>query len=65
MLGGLAAAQAWLTGSLANGAARVVVLLVLAGGGTAIYLLVAALMHSEELAQVRRYFSRRAGPRAA
>ncbi len=65
MLGGLAAAQAWLTASLANGAARVVVLLVLTGGGTAIYLLVAARMRSEELAQVRRYFSRRAGSSAA
>jgi putative peptidoglycan lipid II flippase len=66
MLGGLAAAQAWLSATLANGAGRVVVLLVLAGGGTGIYLLMAALMRSEELTQVRRYFRRhRPGPSAA
>ena len=66
MLGGLAVAQSWLSATLANGAGRVVVLLVLAGGGTGIYLLMAALMRSEELTQVRRYFRRRRpGPSAA
>lgn len=66
MLGGLAVAQSWLSATLANGAGRVVVLLVLAGGGTGIYLLLAALMRSEELTQVRRYFRRRRpGPSAA
>ena len=65
MFGGLTAAQAWLSATLANGAGRVLLLLVLAGGGTGIYLLVAALMRSEELAQVRRYFSRRRGRASA
>jgi putative peptidoglycan lipid II flippase len=59
MLGGLAAAQAWFGPLAANGAGRVLVLLVLAAAGTAAYLLVAVLMHSEELGQVRRYFDRR------
>jgi len=59
MLIGLAAAQVWLAEMLANGAGRVLVLLVLAGGGTAVYLVIASLMHSDELAQLRRYASRR------
>ncbi len=59
MLGGLAATQAWLAPVLANGASRVVALLVLAGGGTAIYLLIGAVLRSEEQAQVRRYIAGR------
>ncbi|MGZ6214342.1 MAG: murein biosynthesis integral membrane protein MurJ [Candidatus Limnocylindria bacterium] len=59
MLGGLAAAQQWFGGLLGNGAGRVLALLVLAGGGTAVYLLAAMAMNSEELGQVRRYLIRR------
>jgi putative peptidoglycan lipid II flippase len=59
MLAGLAAAQAWFAALLANGAGRILALLVLAGGGTAVYLLLAMAMHSEELDQVRRYLTRR------
>ncbi|MEP6807676.1 MAG: lipid II flippase MurJ, partial [Chloroflexota bacterium] len=59
MFMGLAATQAWLPRLLANGAGRVLALLVLAGIGTAVYLLVAAAMRSDELAQLRRYLSRR------
>jgi hypothetical protein len=59
MLGGLAAAQTWFADLLANGAGRVLVLLILAGGGTAVYLVISTLMHSDELAQLRRYASRR------
>jgi putative peptidoglycan lipid II flippase len=66
MLIGLAAAQAWLSPMLANGAGRVLILLVLAGGGTAVYLLAAVAMRSAELAQVRHYvFRRRSRPGAA
>jgi putative peptidoglycan lipid II flippase len=59
MLGGLAAAQEWFGPMLANGAGRVLVLLALAAAGTAVYVLVAVLLRSEELGQVRRYFDRR------
>jgi len=59
MLGGLAAAQEWFGPTLANGAGRVLALLALAAAGTAVYLLVAVLLRSEELGQVRRYFDRR------
>ena len=60
MLAGLAAAQTWFGTLLANGAGRVLVLLVLAAAGTGVYLLVALVLRSEELGQVRRYFLRRA-----
>jgi putative peptidoglycan lipid II flippase len=59
MLAGLAATQAWLAWVLANGAGRIVALVVLAGGGTTLYLLVAAVLGSAELDQVRRYFASR------
>ena len=59
MLGGLAATQTWLGGLLLDGAGRVVALLVLAGGGTAIYLLAASLLGSDELARVRGYLGGR------
>lgn len=65
MLGGLAAAQAWLGAILANGVGRVLILLVLAGGGTAIYLLIGAALRSEEQAQVRRYIAGRGWLRRA
>jgi putative peptidoglycan lipid II flippase len=65
MLGGLAAAQAWLATMLANGAGRVLLLFVLAGAGAAVYLLAAAAMRSPELAQMRRHLSRRRGRPAA
>jgi len=59
MLGGLTAMQTWFGPILANGAGRIVALLILAGGGTAVYLLVAIAMQSDELRQVRRYLTRR------
>jgi putative peptidoglycan lipid II flippase len=59
MFGGLAAAQAGLPGLVANGAGRVVVLAVLVALGGAVHLLAAWAMRSDELAQVRRYFTRR------
>jgi putative peptidoglycan lipid II flippase len=59
MFAGLAAAQAWLPDLLANGAGRVVVLLVLLAIGAGVYFLAALVMRSDELAQVRRYFSQR------
>ena len=65
MLGGLAAAQEWLSAMLANGAGRVVVLLVLAGVGTAVYLLAAVALRSDELGQVRHYLWRRRAPEEA
>jgi putative peptidoglycan lipid II flippase len=62
MLGGLAAAQEWLSTMLANGAGRVVVLLVLVAAGAVVYLLASMAMHSEELGQVRRHLMRRRLP---
>ncbi|MEX0626655.1 MAG: murein biosynthesis integral membrane protein MurJ [Chloroflexota bacterium] len=59
MLGGLTAAQEWFGPLLANGAGRVLVLLVLAAAGTAVYLLAAVAMRSQELGQVRRYLLHR------
>jgi len=59
MFAGLTAAQAWFGALLANGAGRILALLILAGGGTAVFLLVAMAMRSEELRQVRRYLTRR------
>lgn len=59
MLGGLAAVRAWMSAALADGAGRVLLLLVLALGGTTIYLVAAATTRSAELAQIRRYLSRR------
>jgi putative peptidoglycan lipid II flippase len=65
MLVALAATQAWFASLLANGAGRILALLILAGGGTAVYLLVAMAMRSEELGQVRRYLTRRRVPAQA
>jgi putative peptidoglycan lipid II flippase len=65
MLAGLTAAQAWFAELLANGAGRILALLILAGGGTAVHLLVAMAMRSEELGQVRRYLLRRRAPAQA
>ncbi len=59
MLAGLAAAQEWFGAMLANGAGRALVLLVLAAAGTGVYLLMAVVLRSEELGQVRRYFLHR------
>jgi putative peptidoglycan lipid II flippase len=65
MLGGLTAAQEWFVSLLANGLGRVLVLLVLAAAGTAAYVLVAILLRSDELGQVRRYLLHRAPREAA
>jgi putative peptidoglycan lipid II flippase len=65
MFGGLAAAKVWVPDLLANGAGRVLILLVLVAVGAAVYLLAALAMRSDELAQVRRYFSRRRAAEAA
>jgi putative peptidoglycan lipid II flippase len=59
MYAGLAAVQAWLPELLANGAGRVLILLVLVAVGAVAYLLAALAMRSDELGQVRRYFSQR------
>ena len=65
MFGGLAATQAWLADMLVNGAGRVLALAVLAGGGTAIYLMAASALGSDEFAQVRRYLAGRGRRRGA
>jgi len=64
MLGGLLAMQAWSAALLANGLGRIGALAVLLGAGAVAYLVVAAATQSAELAQVRRYLTRRR-PRAS
>jgi putative peptidoglycan lipid II flippase len=59
MLGGQLALQAWSPGLLANGLGRIAALALLVGAGAVVYLLASAAMGSDELAQVRRYLSRR------
>jgi putative peptidoglycan lipid II flippase len=59
MLAGQLALQAWSPGLLANGLGRIVALALLVGAGAVVYLLASAAMGSDELAQVRRYLSRR------
>jgi putative peptidoglycan lipid II flippase len=65
MLGGLAGAQEWFGSLLANGAGRVLMLLVLAAAGTAVYLLAAMALRSDELGQVRRYLLHRGAAKEA
>jgi len=59
MLGGLAWTRAALPELLTNGGGRVLALLALAALGMVVYLAVALALRSPELAQVRRYLSRR------
>lgn len=59
MFGGQLALQAWSPGLLANGVGRIGALALLVGAGAVVYLIASAAMGSEELAQVRRYLSRR------
>ena len=65
MLGGLSVAQEWFGSLLANGLGRVLVLLVLAAAGTAVYLLAAMVLRSDELGQVRRYLLHRGAAKEA
>jgi putative peptidoglycan lipid II flippase len=59
MLGGLLAAEAWIPDLLGDGLGRVGVLALLVAAGALVYLGAAAVIHSEELGQVRRYLGGR------
>ncbi|HET8571242.1 MAG TPA: murein biosynthesis integral membrane protein MurJ [Candidatus Limnocylindria bacterium] len=64
MLGGLRLVEDWFGSLLANALGRLLVLAGLSAAGIAIFVLVAAALHSPELAQVRSQLSRRLGRNA-